>query len=376
LIRKKIAFLTGTRADYGKIKPLISSLGSNFEVLIIATGMHLMESYGNTVKQLKNDRLARIETFKNQDLDSTMQEVLANTILGLSQLLEKENIDLLVLHGDRVESMAGAITAALMNIRVAHIEGGEISGTVDNLMRHSISKLAQHHFVTNKRAANILSKIGESNSQIYEIGSPDLDIIESSLIPQISEVKSHYGIIFENYGILLFHPVTTELHFLESQMDEICEAVLASDLQWVIIQPNNDTGSNIVREKLKKLSNPSVFKHIQSMRFEYFIGLMQNSSLILGNSSAGIMEAPHLGIPSVNIGTRQRNRFNEEEIPSIVNTIANRKSILNAIEFTKLMKIIPTKKFGDGNASKRFNSILQKDDFWSYPLEKLDSNHL
>lgn len=375
MLRKKIAFLTGTRADYGKIKHLITSLDPNFEVLIIATGMHLMESYGYTIKHLKDEGLARIETFKNQDVDSAMPEVLANTILGLSELLEKEEIDLLVIHGDRVESMAGSITAALINIRVAHIEGGEISGTVDNLMRHSISKLSQHHFVTNNSAADTLRKLGEADSQIYEIGSPDLDIIESGRIPEILEVKSHYDISFEHYGILLFHPITTELESLESQMIEICKAVTSTNFPWVVIQPNNDTGSNIVREKLQTLKDPKMFKHIKSMRFEYFVGLMQNSLLLLGNSSAGIMEAPHLGIPSVNIGTRQRNRFKEEDIPSIINSEADFKSILNAIEQTKHINALPTKSFGDGNAAKRFNAVLQNEAFWLYPLEKLDANH-
>jgi UDP-N-acetylglucosamine 2-epimerase (hydrolysing) len=118
-----------------------------------------------------------------------------------------------------------------------------------------------------------------------------------------------------------------------------------------------------------------MFKHIKSMRFEYFIGLMQNSLMLLGNSSAGIMEAPHLGTPSVNIGTRQRNRFKEEDIPSIINSKADCESILNAIEQATHMNALPTKSFGDGNASKRFNTVLQKDDFWLYPLEKLDANH-
>ena len=334
-----------------------------------------MESYGYTVKHLKDDGLARIEIFKNQEIDSSMQEVLANTILGLSSLFENEKIDLLVIHGDRVESMAASITAALMNIRVAHIEGGEISGTVDNLMRHAISKLSQHHFVTNNRAADTLLKLGESSSQIYEIGSPDLDIIESGQIPKIEEVKAHYDIPFDQYGILLFHPITTELELLEAQMIEICKAVTSTNFPWVVIQPNNDTGSNIVRSKLQTLKDPKMFKHIKSMRFEYFIGLMQNSLMLLGNSSAGIMEAPHLGTPSVNIGTRQRNRFKEEDIPSIINSKADCESILDAIEQATHMTALPTKSFGDGNASKRFNTVLQKDDFWLYPLEKLDANH-
>ncbi len=373
--RKKIAFLTGTRADYGKIKGLINSLDSRFDALIIVTGMHLLELYGSTVKEIRDDDLARIVTFKNQEIDSSMEEILARTIANLSPILRDEKVDLLVIHGDRVETMAGALTAALMNTRVAHIEGGENSGTIDNLLRHSISKLCQHHFVTNDKAAETIQKLGESPSQIYVIGSPDLDIISKGSIPSISEVRSHYQIDFESFGILLVHPVTTELESLSAQMDEICDAVSNTDIPWVVIQPNNDMGSGIVRAKINKLSDPTIFKHIPSMRFEYFISLMKSSLLLLGNSSAGIMEAPNLGIPSVNIGTRQRNRFDENEIPSIINANPNRNQILEAITRAKNMKVESSSTFGDGNAARRFNEILLRADFWGYSLEKLDSRH-
>jgi UDP-N-acetylglucosamine 2-epimerase (hydrolysing) len=375
LQRKKIAFLTGTRADYGKIKGLINSLDSRFDALIIVTGMHLLELYGSTVKEIRDDDLARIVTFKNQEIDSSMEEILARTIANLSPILRDEKVDLLVIHGDRVETMAGALTAALMNTRVAHIEGGENSGTIDNLLRHSISKLCQHHFVTNDKAAETIQKLGESPSQIYVIGSPDLDIISKGSIPSISEVRSHYQIDFESFGILLVHPVTTELESLSAQMDEICDAVSNTDIPWVVIQPNNDMGSGIVRAKINKLSDPTIFKHIPSMRFEYFISLMKSSLLLLGNSSAGIMEAPNLGIPSVNIGTRQRNRFDENEIPSIINANPNRNQILEAITRAKNMKVESSSTFGDGNAARRFNEILLRADFWGYSLEKLDSRH-
>jgi UDP-N-acetylglucosamine 2-epimerase (hydrolysing) len=154
---KKVAFLTGTRADYGKLKPLIQALSSseNFDVFIIATGMHLLPEYGLTVNHIISDNLAPVITMDNQSIDEKMEIVLAKTTLGLSKILEDNPIDLLVVHGDRVEALAGAATSSLKNIRVAHIEGGEQSGTIDNIIRHAVSKFSHFHFVANNSAKKV-----------------------------------------------------------------------------------------------------------------------------------------------------------------------------------------------------------------------------
>ena len=155
---KKVAFLTGTRADYGKLKPLVQALSSseNFDVFIIATGMHLLSEYGLTVNHIMSDNLAPVITMDNQSIDEKMEIVLAKTTIGLSKILEENPIDLLVVHGDRVEALAGAATSSLKNIRVAHIEGGEQSGTVDNIIRHAVSKFSHFHFVANNSAKKVL----------------------------------------------------------------------------------------------------------------------------------------------------------------------------------------------------------------------------
>jgi UDP-N-acetylglucosamine 2-epimerase (hydrolysing) len=375
LKNKKIGFLTGTRADYGKIKPLISALDPTFDVVIFATGMHLLSQYGNTIKHILDDGLARVVTFSNQELDGKMEDALSETIRKLAEVLRFEKIDLLVVHGDRVEAIAGALTGALMNLRVAHVEGGEISGTVDNLLRHSISKLAQHHFVSNEKAYKTLLNLGESPSEIYVIGSPDLDMMAAKFLPTLKEVRTHYEINFSEYGILLFHPITTEISTLQIQLDALIESIELTDFPWVVIQPNNDLGSAIVRKNLARLSNAERFKHIPSMRFEYFLELLRSAKVIVGNSSAGIREAPYYGVPTVNVGSRQRNRYAGGQIESVIDCDSGSHEITLAIELALKIDAKPTPFFGDGNASKKFNQILSSQKFWEYPLEKLDSRH-
>ena len=204
---KKILYVTGTRADYGKIKPLIrAAKDAGFSCDVFTTGMHMLSLYGLTMLDVKRD--FEIYPYMNMEPNSPMDDVLASTISGLGKYVREFRPDLIVVHGDRVEALAGASVGALNNILVAHIEGGELSGTVDGIIRHAVSKLSHLHFVSNEDAAKRLSQMGES--AIYTIGSPDIDVMLGEL-PSLDVVKSHYEIPYDNYSILLFHPVTSEL---------------------------------------------------------------------------------------------------------------------------------------------------------------------
>ncbi len=369
---KKVAFLTGTRADYGKLKPLIKNLreSSKFEVFVIATGMHLLEEYGLTINHIISDNLAKVIRLNNQTINENMEIVLANTIKGLSKIFKKNPIDLLVVHGDRVEALAGAATSSLMNIRVAHIEGGELSGTVDNILRHAVSKFSHLHFVSNENAKRELERIGEKNETVFNIGSPETDVLLSNDLPNLLTVKQRYEINFDRYGIVIFHPVTTELDSIKSQVTNLINAVQISGHNYVLVQSNNDNGSKIIREELSSLHNLSNFKFVPSMRFEYFLSLMKHADLIIGNSSAGVREAPYFGTPTVNIGTRQENRVDNSIIPTIINVEADETLILEAINSALKLKRIKTNFFGDGQAARKFTSILENFDTWEKPFEK------
>jgi UDP-N-acetylglucosamine 2-epimerase (hydrolysing) len=202
--KKKIIFISGTRADYGKIKPLITSVYSNvnFEVSIIVTGMHLSKLHGYTYYQIKKD-FPKINIFKFINYQESMDKILAVTILGINLIIKKHRPDLIVAHGDRPEALASAIVGHLNNILVCHIEGGEISGTVDESIRHATSKLAHTHFVSNLKAKKILVQLGEIKKNIFVIGSPEVDVMLSNKLPTILEVKKKYEIYFDNYSIVI-----------------------------------------------------------------------------------------------------------------------------------------------------------------------------
>ncbi|MCO5113695.1 MAG: UDP-N-acetylglucosamine 2-epimerase [Bdellovibrionaceae bacterium] len=319
-MKKRILFVTGTRADFGKLKPLINSVkySNDFEYQIFVTGMHTLSKYGRTLTEIEKSGFENTFIFLNQIENDNMEIVLANTIIGLSRYLHENPVDLIVVHGDRVEALAGASVGALQNILVAHIEGGEVSGTIDEIIRHSVSKLSHIHFVANENAKKRLLQLGEDKSAIFNIGSPDIDIMLSDDLPSLSQVKRHYDIKFDDYSIALLHPVTTENQEIAFNNAKIfAQALLESGRNYVVIYPNNDSGSNHIFRAYELFQKNSKFKIFPSLRFEYFLTLLKNSRFIIGNSSCGIHEAPVYGIPTINLGTRQNRRFKHTSIADI-----------------------------------------------------------
>ena len=366
---KKIIFLTGTRADFGKIKSLlqIPQKKKDFEPFIFVTGMHLLQDYGYTLIEVERTGFKNISTFKNHTDESTMDLTLAKTIEGFSEYVKQTSPDLIIVHGDRVEALAGAIVGSLNNILVAHIEGGELSGTIDELIRHSVSKLSHIHFVSNDDAKKRLLQMGEIQDSIFTIGSPDIDTMFSKNLPTLSEVKKYYEIPFDKYAVVMFHPVTTEAKYMKEYTCNFIDALLKSDDNYVVIFPNNDLGSKYIIEAYQKLKALDRFKVYPSIRFEYFLTLLKNAKYIIGNSSAGIREAPYYGIPTINIGTRQENRALHSHI---INVDYNTTSILDAID-SDLQKIaIETSSFGHGNSAEQFLKCLNTKGFWNLNHQK------
>lgn len=369
-IRRKILFVSGTRADFGKIKPLIQQVkdSGDFEYQIFVTGMHMLSVYGMTVYEIQKAGFDNIYSFINQDsaITSQMDLVLATTVQGLAYYVREYKPDMLVVHGDRVESLAGAIVGSLNNILVAHIEGGERSGTIDELIRHAITKLSHIHFVSNNEARNRLAQMGEVPSSIFVIGSPDIDVMLSDQLPKIAVVREKYLIPFQEYGIFIYHPVTTEINQLAEHIHKVVNALLESKIKYVVIYPNNDVGADIILHELKRLEGKSDFRMIPSMRFEHFLSLLKNAKVIMGNSSAGIREAPVYGVPTINIGTRQLNRFDYE---SIINVGYDNNDILHALQNLP-HSVKPSLHFGKGKSAKLFFKELNNDSLWETPRQK------
>jgi UDP-N-acetylglucosamine 2-epimerase (hydrolysing) len=368
--RKKILFLTGTRADFGKLKPLIEEVErhSEFKAYIFATGMHTLARYGLTVEEIFKAGFKNIYSYINQDatIDSQMDLVLANTIQGLGHYVRELQPDLIVVHGDRVETLAGAVVGSMCNILVAHIEGGEVSGTVDEVIRHAVTKLSHLHFVSNEDARRRLIQMGEISDNIFVVGSPDIDVMLSEKLPSLGEVKKRYDMPFSEYGILIYHSVTTELHLLREQIDGVVTALEDSKKNFVVIYPNNDSGSKVILEAFGRFEGNSHFRVIPSMRFEYFLTLLKYAKVIVGNSSAGIREAPVYGVPTVNIGNRQMNRFN---YPSILNVTEKNDAILHALNNLP-MAVLPSLHFGKGKSAKLFVANLRKVALWKTMRQK------
>lgn len=368
-MRKHILFVTGTRADFGKLKPLIARVAAadEFEHHIFATGMHMLSRYGATVSEIA-ESFQNIYPYLNQDPFGSrgMDLALANTIQGLGHWLREFSADLIVVHGDRIEALAGAVVGALQNVRVAHIEGGEVSGTVDELLRHAISKLSHLHFVANQEARNRLIQMGERPETVFVIGSPDIDIMLSDSLPSLDEVKRHYEIPYEQYSIFMYHPVTTELVGLEERASWMWKALSSSNQNFVVIHPNNDSGSEILVRELSQHAGDPKFRCLPSMRFESFLTLLKHAQALVGNSSAGIREAPVYGVPTINIGNRQLNRFTHASIQNVPDDPA---AILSALRNVP-GRFAPSRHFGEGDSAERFMHWLRTGLFWNMNKQK------
>jgi UDP-N-acetylglucosamine 2-epimerase (hydrolysing) len=250
---------------------------------------------------------------------------------------------------------------------VAHIEGGELSGTIDESIRHSISKLAHIHFVANTESKKRLIQMGENKNNIYVIGSPDIDVMLSKKLPDLASVKKYYQINFDKYGIFLFHPVTTELRTLKKRVRDIMQCLINSNKQYVVIYPNNDEGSDIIIKEIEKLRNNKNFRIFPSIRFEKFLTLLKNASFIIGNSSSGIREAEVYGVPCINIGTRQNNRSGNKNIIHA----STSKEIIAAIANVENIKLKPLLNFGIGSSSEKFFEILNSDKLFEVNIQKI-----
>lgn len=367
---KKIIFLTGTRAEFSKTKSLISILDvhPNFEVFVFVTGMHLQEEYGYTLLEIQRCHFKNVYTFENHTDEATMDLTLAKTIEGLSSYTKKINPDLIVVHGDRVETLAGAIVGSLNNILVAHIEGGELSGTVDELIRHSVSKLSHIHFVSNDDAAKRLLQMGEVASSIFTIGSPDIDIMFSNSLPSLEIAKKYYQVDFEKFAIAMFHPVTTEASAMEQYTDAFVNCLLGDHHNYIVVYPNNDLGSKYIIAAYEQLKNNNRFRVFPSLRFEYFLILLKNAQFIIGNSSAGIREAPYYGLPIINIGTRQQNRAVHSDIINVDYIEVNINNVLKTIDNHKAGDTVAD--YGKGDSTQLFLECLVNEKLWTINHQK------
>lgn len=366
---KKLVFITGTRADYGKLEPLaLAALEEGHEVHFFVTGMHLIERYGLTTIEVARKKEFKRREFHNQNEGDNQDKVLSNTINGFSDYIRKETPDLVLIHGDRVEALAASLVCSINYIRSVHIEGGEISGTIDEVYRHCNTKLCSAHFVSSLSAQNRVIRLGETPESIFVLGSPELDTHSKITGISLDEVRERYDIPWKDFGVAIFHPVTSELHNIQTQAEKFFQVLLESNRNFVTIAPNNDPGSNHIFKIIEQLPKER-FRLIPSMRFLYFSEILRHCKVLVGNSSAGVREAPFFGLPSLDIGTRQNLR---NQSASITNTTAfQTEKMSHFLESQWGRKYDQDISFGIGNSSTNFKKILLDSKLWELPLQKV-----
>jgi len=367
-MKKKIVYITGSRADFGRAYYILKAIQNNnfFELNIIATSMHLSLEFGYTVQEIerKFQIKDKIDTLLAGDSPGAMAKSLGIGIIGITQALERIKPDMIIVLGDRGEMLAGATAGSHLNMPVAHVGGGCISGSIDDKIRDAITIFSNIHFVANEKCKGRVISLGANPLKTYVVGAPDIEAIRKKDFPKAQEVALKFNIDLNKPLILVsYHPVTDEYEDIDSQIREVFESILEFKIQTIITYPNADAGGRRIIKVIEKYSKYPfiyIYKHIS---YKWYLGLMNVASVMVGNSSAGIFEAPSFGLPVVNIGTRQRSReraenvidvgYSEEEIKSAI------KKALYDEDFREKAKncINP---YGDGQTSGRIVRILEE----------------
>ena len=367
-MKRKISVTTGTRADYGFLKPVLKEISKSkkLELKLIVTGMHLSKKFGYTIREIQNDGFkisAKIPFLANDDTNFEMAKTLGKGIIEFSKIFHKINPEINLVFGDRDEMMASAIAAYHLNIPNAHIHGGDrTQGGIDEYNRHAITKMSNIHFAASKKSALRIIKMGENPKYVFFTGSTGIDQIKQNDITSKTDLENKFGIRFSGREILLLqHSVTTQTNLSNSQILQTLNALVKFKKLIIAIAPNSDPGHKKIFQQLKRFSkNYSFVKVYQSLPRRDYLGLLKNCGVLIGNSSSGIIEASYFKTPIINIGIRQKGR---EKDANIIEVPQNENQIFRAISKvfdSKIKKKHSFKKlYGVGNSSKKITSHLE-----------------
>jgi len=377
---RRVAVVTGTRAEYGILYPVLNAIEQHpkLQLLLIATGMHLSHEFGYTVQELEKDGFhvdAKVDMLLSNDTLVAMSKSIGIGIIGLAQTWEQVEPDIIVVLGDRVEPLAAAISGSYMNIPAAHIHGGDTGkGGLDESARHAITKFAHIHFPATKKSAERIIGMGEDRWRVYTVGSPALDtILNEPLLPPKTIAKklglnSSWPVI-----LVVQHPVTTQVEEAPEQMRQTLQAIVEFQYPTIVIYPNSDAGGRRMIEVIKEYKKHAFIKAYPSLPHREYLSLMKAANVMVGNSSSGIIEAPSLGLPAVNIGSRQEGR---ERGKNVIDVGHNKREITKGIEKTLTDRefLVGVKKcqspYGDGKASQRIAEILSKVEITTQLIQK------
>lgn len=364
---RNIVLITGSRGEYGYIRPIVREIQkeADLDYSIIATNLHLLADFGFSIDEIEQDQLKisdRIYMALDGYTPASMSKSLGVFLMSVTDSFVRLKPDIVLLAGDRGEQLMAAIAAAHMSIPVAHIQAGELSGNIDGMTRHAITRYAHIHFASSEDAAERLRRMGEQEFRIFLTGAPQLDELVTGEYASPEEIASLYRLDVSK-PILLFaqHPITEEYDQVATQVRETLEAICALGHQTVVIFPNNDAGNMEIRHLLERYRQP--FMRIErNVPRDIYAGLMTVASVMVGNSSSGLIEAPCFKLPAVNVGTRQRNR---QRGNNVIDVPAERTAIQAAIqralapEFCRhLQENCENPYLSDGQVSRRIIQIL------------------
>ncbi len=368
--KRKILFVTERRADYSRLKPIMKAVQESplLELQLLITGAHLLKNFGETEQVVKRDGFsvdATLPIFNEDDADDgvSMVKAMGRALDGMADMFPKLSPDIVFCGFDLGAHLAAAITGMHLNMHVAHIQGGEVSGTIDEILRHACTKFAHLHFVATEESRERVIKLGENPEYVFLVGSPSLDTIKHIDYPD-KEIMCEKFNLDSNKKLLIFlqHPVTTEVDDVEGQIAASIQAIKTvkekHDTEVLAIYSNHDAGGRRIVEALTE-ANMHVVPHIV---YEDFLRLLSVADVLVGNSSTGIHEAPSFGLPTVNIGTRQQHR---ERGVNVIDVENNTQDIVSAIEKSLTdVEFIETVKTGEnpyenGDTAKQVVHILE-----------------
>tara|TARA_B100001540_G_C15810329_1_gene644213 strand:- start:1468 stop:2622 length:1155 start_codon:yes stop_codon:yes gene_type:complete len=366
---RRITVTTGTRAEYGILKPLLQQIDNSkkVELILIVCGMHLSKKHGNTISEIKKDGFKiskKIDMIPKGNTNYDMAKVLGIGIVEFSNTFKKFKPDLNLILGDRDEAMASALAAFHMNIPNAHISGGDkTKAGLDESIRHAITKISNIHFPISKKSKQRIIKMGESPKFVFDMGSPSIDMIYKKQIIPKNELERKYKIKFNGDDILLIqHPITTEPKKSKEQISLLIKGILKTNKTVFAIAPNSDAGNSEIFQALEicAKNNPK-FYLFKNIKREDYLGFLKYSKVLIGNSSSGIVEAAYLNTNVINIGTRQKGREYDSNVHHLETpTIHMIEKTINKILKLKNNKIENHFIYGKGNSCSKILKILEE----------------
>ncbi|HET6403740.1 MAG TPA: UDP-N-acetylglucosamine 2-epimerase [Candidatus Thermoplasmatota archaeon] len=367
----KILFTTGIRSEYDILQPVIAACAARgLDPGVIVTGAHLSARFGGTVGEIERDGVrivARIESLLDSDSKGARVRGAGIQLASLVETFERERPDWVVAPMDREEAITVALAGAYLRIPVAHIGGGDIAsdGNVDNAVRHAVTKLAHLHLVTTPRSAERVERMGEDAWRVHVVGAPGLDRLVRTPPLEATEIRARLGsaVADGDFALVIQHPILTNADGAGAEMRATLEGVLATGLPLVVIHPNSDAGREpVVREiERARREHPSLVHDFRNLPREVFVTLLRRARVMVGNSSAGIIEAPLFGLPVVNTGPRQRGREAAENVEFVNNDAREIQAAVERAAFDDGYRARVAKcsnPYGDGRAGERIAHIL------------------